>query len=309
MQTNNQLNSPSVSTCTQVAAPARAAVIVVAAALMCACASSGPVNDAPTATVEKEVLLRAVPDGATIRVTGASVGAESLGADATSAARRRAAGKVAAGTAGAVGGAVLGAGGGLVAGFMFCGPMGIICGPIAAVVGAVGGTAVGGTAAAKTVGRDAPRRTEAARLPTAMRDVATAAQIRLATAQPLIEVFAARAGDRWIIDDTAGKAPVIDMQIEQFDFTRGSDKRFAMNLMSTMTVTYPLPQAGSAQAGTTVPKRFRFASPQYTAEQWAADDGALLTAELQRALRRHADEMVGQLTAPERLQQLAAGSK
>jgi len=293
MKTINRPNSQSVCTSAQIATPARAAVIVMAAALMGACASSGPVNEAATATVEKEVPLRALGDGATIRVAGAAVAAESLGADATSAARRRAAGKAAAGTAGAVGGAVLGAGGGLVAGFVFCGPVGIICGPIAAVVGAVGGTAVGGAAAAKAVGRDAPRRKEAARLPTAMRDGATAAQTTLSTAQPLVDAFAAHAADRWVIDAAADSAPGIVLGIERFDFSRDSNKRYAMNLVSSMTVVYP-----GESGGSTLPTLFEFESAQYSVDDWAADDGALIHAEIERALESHADAMARQLAEP-----------
>lgn len=283
----------------------RAGAVIAAAALLCACASSGPVAEGETAAVEQRVLLREIPDGETIRITGAAVGANALGTDATSAARRRTAGKVAAGTAGAVGGAVLGASGGLIAGIVACGPIGIICGPIAMVVGGVGGSAALGAMGAKAVGNDAPRRKAARHLPRVMRDAAVAAQVELSTSEPLVDAFAAQSVEHWAVDDAAAGAPAIAIRVEQFDFTRGSSKQLVLNLVSSMTVTYP-----SEPSGSTGPALFRFESAQHTAKAWAANGGALIDAEIERGLEQHAAAMVRRLSEPApQLRSISVGSE
>jgi len=277
----------------------RPALAIAATAILSACASSGPA--APTApsapeTVAKRAQFRAIPEGSAILVIGL---AGNLDSGERSTARKRSgervAGQAAAGTAGALGGAVLGATGGAIAGLVACGPLALICSPLAAVVGAVGGSAGGAVLGVGLTRGSASKRDDMPPPPAPLRDVVSEVAAGLAHSAPLVSAFEHEVDGHWIIGAGQSAAGVVMLEIEGFFFSRGHKQTYSMEVVSSMTVAYP---EGDAEAEMTVPLRLSYVSEAHSVEEWAAEDAAVVRAELDTALTRHAAAMTEMLIDP-----------
>ncbi len=251
----------------------RSVALLAATALISACASTGT----PT-----ETTLRSVPLGSDIRVTGIEPDVETPNA--------KTAGEAIAGGAvvGAAGGALIGAAGGFMTGFA-CGPLFVICGPVAAVVGGAGGAMVGAVAGGVTNAMRALPKDKAE----ALEAIMTATIVDFSGSQKLVEEFKAQSNDRWTITD-AGAPTEITIGIEGLYLeqgkglvlNQGTKDSLVVKLVTSMVVSH-----GPGELDTTELMLFTYVR-QHPVDYWIEDDGANFQAMIHAAYAANIADMI-----------------
>ena len=241
----------------------RSVALLTAATLISACAS------APT-----ETILRSVPLGSDIRVTGIEPEVETPNV--------KTAGEAVVGGAvvGAAGGALIGAGAGFMMGFA-CGPLFVICGPIGAVGGIAGGAIFGAAVGSVTHAMRALPKDKAEALEVIM----TATIVDFSGSQKLVEEFKAQSNDRWTITE-AGASIEITLGIEGLFLEQGTKDSLVVKLVTSMVVSH-----GPGELDTTERMLFTYVR-QHHIDYWIEDDGANFHAMIHAAYAANIADMI-----------------
>ena len=217
-----------------------------------------------------------LPPQATLAIT--DVQARHIDQSVTS--KSAAAGKgVVLGTLGMVGG---GAVGGVVGGIfgMACGPLAIVCVPMAMAAGAGVGGVAGGAAGAEYGGRGGISGPKAKRF----NAVATANMAPERVQRELLAHFSHQAGQRWRIAESA--ANQVSVELRSIDFVQPGKERVQLSVNARMHLDV---------AGKKHTRQFQHVTPPIHIDRWLMDDGALLNHQLEAGLSDITQQMVASI--------------
>lgn len=190
-------------------------------------------------------------------------------------------------------GALAGAGMGAVAGFTMgfaCGPAVIICGPIGALGGAMGGTVFGigmGTISAASLQLPQEKaETLDVIIASTLQDLDVTAEISTS--------FQTTGASRWDFVDE-GEEVKIQIVLEGIGLQKHKKDQVTIS-MATLLIL----QAGTGVDANVEKREFKTTSPSRHIDYWIDKDGDNFREELQFQLSRHTREMVAELSPPTR---------
>lgn len=235
-------------------------VVLATAALICACASSEPPKPTHSA-------LRTIPLGSNVQIIGMQPDIKAP--DARTAEETVARGAAATAAEGALFG--------FEAGFE-CGPLFIICSPLAAAGTAILGAAFGGVESAMLA---LPKEKAEA-----FEQIMYSAVVDVDIPAALVERFKIAGGGLWTMTDAA--APIsITLGVEGLYINQGTKDRVVVHLVNSMAIRY-----GPGPFDTTKRVLFRHSSDQHHIDYWIADDGANFRTAVREAFARNMEDMI-----------------
>jgi hypothetical protein len=188
-------------------------------------------------------------------------------------------------------GALAGAGMGAVAGFTMgfaCGPAVVICGPIGALGGAMGGTVFGiGVGTFSAASLQLPQK-KAERLD----EIIAATFQELDMGEEVAMSFRDTSATRWtFVDD--GEQVQVGIVLEGIGLQKHKKDQVTISMVTTLLV-----QTGTGDDAKVEKKKFSTTSPSRHIDYWIGEDGENFREELRVQMSRHATEMVVALSAP-----------
>ena len=185
------------------------------------------------------------------------------------------------GAAGALGGAALGGVTGAIAGFS-CGPLFIVCGPVAAAAGIVIGGVGGGAAGAVYGGRGGISGDKAKQFNEITAQLIDADKLEL----QLHDRLSASISERWIVDRDSSNT--VALNIKSLYFEQGRKEFVRLVFDSEMEVHF---------GGKTSRVKYKHVGAPRYVDDWLADDGKRFQSEIDAAIENVTHTMVGKLAS------------